>query len=97
MIAVFTGKLEYFWSESGACMHAGPVMYGFIWFAVFGGAGLRMERQAANLGVDCFVGPDPTGVPDETGTIPEITQFRWVSSVVTIMSLRPITCVRMGR
>jgi hypothetical protein len=41
-----------------ACMltrrtHAGPVLYGFIWFSVFGGIGLRIERQAANLGIMC--------------------------------------------
>ena len=40
---------------------AGPVLYGFIWFSVFGGAGLRMERQAANLGIDCVAGPDDMG------------------------------------
>eukprot|EP00892_Ulva_mutabilis_P009681 jgi/Ulvmu1/7085/UM033_0146.1 len=30
-----------------------PVVYCFIWFAVFGGTGLRIERQAANLGITC--------------------------------------------
>ena len=31
----------------------GPGAYTFFWFAVFGAAGLRMERQAANFGLDC--------------------------------------------
>jgi BCCT, betaine/carnitine/choline family transporter len=34
----------------------GPVIYGFLWFAVFGGAALRVERQAANLGIQCDLG-----------------------------------------
>eukprot|EP01025_Chloroclados_australasicus_P036704 TRINITY_DN373_c0_g4_i1.p1 TRINITY_DN373_c0_g4~~TRINITY_DN373_c0_g4_i1.p1 ORF type:complete len:504 (-),score=48.13 TRINITY_DN373_c0_g4_i1:825-2285(-) len=29
-----------------------PAMYSFIWFSVFGGAGLRMEREAEALGLD---------------------------------------------
>ena len=37
------------------------MLYGFIWFAVFGGAGLRMERQAANLGIDCVSSTDAMG------------------------------------
>ena len=36
---------------NGALM--GPALYCFIWFAVFGGVGLRIERQAANLGITC--------------------------------------------
>eukprot|EP00892_Ulva_mutabilis_P009687 jgi/Ulvmu1/7090/UM033_0151.1 len=31
----------------------GPALYTFVWFAMFGSAGLRMERQAANFGLDC--------------------------------------------
>lgn len=31
----------------------GPATYTFIWFAMFGAAGLRMERQAANFGLTC--------------------------------------------
>ena len=38
------------------------MLYGFIWFSVFGGAGLRMERQAANLGIDCVAIEEP--LPD---------------------------------
>ncbi|CEM17339.1 unnamed protein product [Vitrella brassicaformis CCMP3155] len=30
-----------------------PVLYTFFWFSIFGGAGLRMEREAARNGVDC--------------------------------------------
>eukprot|EP01025_Chloroclados_australasicus_P036699 TRINITY_DN373_c0_g1_i1.p1 TRINITY_DN373_c0_g1~~TRINITY_DN373_c0_g1_i1.p1 ORF type:complete len:759 (-),score=72.00 TRINITY_DN373_c0_g1_i1:1279-3555(-) len=29
-----------------------PAMYSFVWFSVFGGAGLRMEREAEALGLD---------------------------------------------
>ncbi|CEM33500.1 unnamed protein product [Vitrella brassicaformis CCMP3155] len=32
---------------------AAPVVYTFFWFSVFGGAGLRMEREAALQGIDC--------------------------------------------
>ena len=35
-----------------------PVIYCFVWFAVFGGTGLRIERQAANLGITCTEAPD---------------------------------------
>ena len=42
---------------NGALM--GPALYCFIWFAIFGGTGLRIERQAANLGITC--GTDATG------------------------------------
>ena len=31
----------------------GPVIYSFFWFAIFGGTALRIERQAANLGIQC--------------------------------------------
>lgn len=31
----------------------GPALYTFVWFAMFGSAGLRMERQAANFGLTC--------------------------------------------
>ena len=30
-----------------------PIVYTFVWFAVFGGAGLRMERNAAIAGITC--------------------------------------------
>ena len=30
-----------------------PVLYSFLWFAVFGGAGFRMERNAALAGITC--------------------------------------------
>lgn len=30
-----------------------PVMYSFIWLAIYGGAGIRMERDAAGAGLDC--------------------------------------------
>lgn len=33
----------------------GPVIYSFFWFAIFGGTALRVERQAANLGIQCNV------------------------------------------
>ena len=30
-----------------------PIVYSFIWFTIFGGAGLRMERNAALAGITC--------------------------------------------
>jgi hypothetical protein len=30
-----------------------PTIYSLMWFSVFGGAGLRMERAAANAGITC--------------------------------------------
>ena len=30
-----------------------PVMYSFMWLVIFGGAGLRQERQAAGAGLCC--------------------------------------------
>ena len=30
-----------------------PIVYTFLWLAIFGGAGLRMERQAANANITC--------------------------------------------
>ena len=30
-----------------------PVFYIFMWFCIFGGAGLKMERDAVKLGVNC--------------------------------------------
>ena len=30
-----------------------PVFYIFLWFCIFGGAGLKMERDAVKLGVNC--------------------------------------------
>lgn len=36
---------------------SGPVLYSCYWFAMFGGVGLRIERQAANLGVTCADDP----------------------------------------
>lgn len=32
-----------------------PVLYIFMWFCIFGGAGLKMERDATKAGVDCNV------------------------------------------
>lgn len=32
---------------------AGPIIYSFLWLSVFGGAGLRMERDAAIKGINC--------------------------------------------
>ena len=34
-----------------------PVIYIFMWFCIFGGAGLKMERDAINAGVNCTVSP----------------------------------------
>ena len=30
-----------------------PIFYTFLWFCIFGGAGLRMERDAAQRGINC--------------------------------------------
>ena len=30
-----------------------PILYIFLWFTIFGGAGLKMERDAANAGINC--------------------------------------------
>ena len=30
-----------------------PVVYVFLWMTIFGGAGLRMEREAAGSGLCC--------------------------------------------
>ena len=30
-----------------------PVVYVFLWMTIFGGAGLRMEREAAGAGLCC--------------------------------------------
>ena len=30
-----------------------PVVYTFLWMAIFGGAGLKMQRTAENLGINC--------------------------------------------
>ena len=30
-----------------------PIVYAFLWFAIMGGAGLKMERNAALAGVTC--------------------------------------------
>ena len=30
-----------------------PIVFTFLWFAIFGGAGLRMEREAANVNITC--------------------------------------------
>lgn len=35
-----------------------PVLYTFMWLVIFGGAGLRLEREAAGAGLCC---PDKTG------------------------------------
>lgn len=32
---------------------AAPVLYIFMWFCIFGGAGLKMQRDAVNAGVNC--------------------------------------------
>ena len=34
-----------------------PVIYIFMWFCIFGGAGLKMERDAVNAGANCSVSP----------------------------------------
>lgn len=34
-----------------------PVIYIFMWFCIFGGAGLKMERDAVLAGVNCSVSP----------------------------------------
>lgn len=34
-----------------------PVIYIFMWFCIFGGAGLKMQRDAINAGVNCTVSP----------------------------------------
>jgi choline-glycine betaine transporter len=34
-----------------------PVLYIFMWFCIFGGAGLKMERDAVLAGVNCSVSP----------------------------------------
>ena len=31
----------------------GPVVYVFIWMTIFGGSGLRMEREAAGASLCC--------------------------------------------
>ena len=31
----------------------GPVVYVFIWMTIFGGSGLRMEREAAGIDLCC--------------------------------------------
>ena len=30
-----------------------PILYLFLWFTIFGGAGLKMERDAASAGINC--------------------------------------------
>lgn len=34
-----------------------PVIYIFMWFCIFGGAGLKMERDAVKAGVNCSISP----------------------------------------
>lgn len=52
----------------------GPVIYSFFWFAIFGGTALRIERQAANLGISCELGGDGETLlfsrVTESGTLP---------------------------
>lgn len=52
----------------------GPVIYSFLWFAIFGGTALRIERQAANLGINCELGSDGETLlfsrVTEAGTLP---------------------------
>ena len=35
------------------CTMTAPMLYTFLWFSIFGGAGLNMEREAALAGINC--------------------------------------------
>ena len=35
------------------CTMTAPMLYTFLWFSIFGGAGLEMERKAALAGINC--------------------------------------------
>lgn len=35
------------------CTMTAPILYTFLWFSIFGGAGLAMERNAAVAGINC--------------------------------------------
>lgn len=35
------------------CTMTAPILYTFLWFSIFGGAGLTMEREAALAGINC--------------------------------------------
>ena len=35
------------------CTMTAPMLYTFLWFSIFGGAGLAMEREAAQAGINC--------------------------------------------
>ncbi|XP_028401314.1 uncharacterized protein LOC114524439 [Dendronephthya gigantea] len=35
------------------CTMTAPILYTFLWFSIFGGAGLNLEREAALAGINC--------------------------------------------
>ena len=59
-----------------------PVLYSIFWMVIFGGAGIRHEREASNMGLCCQPGVNDTvnGQPDNwflnTTDISEIIDTR---------------------
>eukprot|EP01046_Picozoa_sp_COSAG06_P007501 COSAG06_NODE_367_length_16758_cov_27.111651_7_plen_925_part_00 len=48
----------------GSCI--GPITFGFIWFSVFGSAGISMVRDAAANGIDGTTGPQVVAVLEKS-------------------------------
>lgn len=66
----------------------GPVLFSFIWFSVFGGAGLRMERQAV---LDGCLGNCKTvmgGVPFDRSFCKPLNQVSWLHQSVRATGFR---------
>ena len=38
-----------------------PILYSFVWLSVFGGVGIRMDREAENRGINCTMYKHPLG------------------------------------
>ena len=56
---------------------AAPVVYSFFWFSVFGGAGLRMEREAALRGIDCTTPVSASHTKGKAHLALSVLPFRW--------------------
>jgi choline-glycine betaine transporter len=41
-----------------------PVLYSIFWMVIFGGAGIRHEREASNIGLCCNNGTNIGGKPN---------------------------------
>lgn len=79
---------------TGLSNDPGPVLYSCIWFAVFGGAGLRMERQVSRSCADAYMRMLECAhvLPAFTSVIAASTLFPFFSLSLSALSPFPHLC-----